>query len=111
MHLRNQEDKLVSPGHYRGSYILLGMSRLLTTEYVMFEWNALLNLSRRAVTKTFSSLETELLLRVLCKRTRTMTVGVIHGDEGVGDIPGVRGGSGGLQVQCNKDLIDTRTQT
>ena len=102
---------MVSPGHYRGSYILLGMSRLLTTEYVMFEWNALLDSSGRAATKTFSSLETELLLRVLCKSTRTMTVGVIRGDKGVGDIPGVRGGSGGLQVQCNKDSIDTRTQT
>ena len=30
--LRNQEDKLVSLGCYRGVYILLGMSRLLTTE-------------------------------------------------------------------------------
>ena len=30
--LRNQEDKLVSLGCYRGSYMLLGMSCLLTTE-------------------------------------------------------------------------------
>ena len=30
--LRNQEDKLVSLGRYRGVYILLGMSCLLTTE-------------------------------------------------------------------------------
>ena len=32
-----------------------------------------------------------------------MTVWVIRGDEGVGDIPGVLGGSGGLEVlaQCN----------
>ena len=40
-----------------------------------------------------------------------MAVGVIHGDEGVGDIPGVRGGSGGLEVLHNRDSIDTRTQT
>ena len=31
VHLRNQEDKLVSLSHYRGVYILLGMSHLLTT--------------------------------------------------------------------------------
>ena len=53
----------------------------------------------------------EPLLQVLCESTRTMTIRVIHGDEGVGDIPGVRGGSGGLQVLRNKNLIDTRTQT
>ena len=40
-----------------------------------------------------------------------MTVWVIRGDKGMGDVPGVRGGSGGLQVLCNKYLIDTRTQT
>ena len=40
-----------------------------------------------------------------------MTVWVIHGDEGVGDIPGIQGDSGEsvCSVQCN--LIDTRTQT
>ena len=32
-------------------------------------------------------------------------------DEGMGDIPGIQGDSGGLQVLCNKDSIDTRTQT
>ena len=40
-----------------------------------------------------------------------MTVRVIRGDEGMGDIPGVRGGSGSLQVLREYDLIDTRTQT
>ena len=40
-----------------------------------------------------------------------MTIWVIRVGEGVGDIPGVQGGSGGLQVLRNKNLIDTRTQT
>ena len=40
-----------------------------------------------------------------------MTIWVIRVGEGVGDIPGVRGGSGGLQVLRNRDSIDTRTQT
>ena len=40
-----------------------------------------------------------------------MAIQVICGDEGVGDIPGIRGIQGGLQVLCNKDLINTRTQT
>ena len=31
-------------------------------------------------------------------------------DEGVGDIPGIQGDSGGLQVLHNKHSIDTRTQ-
>ena len=38
---------------------------------------------------------TELLLQVLGQSTRAMTVWMIHGDKGVGDIPGVRGVSGG----------------
>ena len=33
----------------------------------------------------------ELLLQVLGQSTRAMAIRVIHGDEGVGDIPGVRG--------------------
>ena len=41
-----------------------------------------------------------------------MAVWVIHGDEGVGDFPGVRGvQGGGLQVLRNRHSIDTRTQT
>ena len=43
----------------------------------------------RAATKTFSSLTTELLLQVLGQSTWAMTVWVIRGDEGVGDIPGI----------------------
>ena len=41
-----------------------------------------------------------------------MTVRVIRGDEGVGDIPGVQGGSGGACKFCAMvDSIVTRTQT
>ena len=36
----------------------------------------------------------ELLLQILSESTGTMAVRVIRGDEGVGDVPGVRGGSG-----------------
>ena len=65
-----------------------------TIRLVTFELNTLLDLSGRAVTKSFSLLMTELLLQVLCKSTQTMAIWVIRGDEGVGDIPGVQGGSG-----------------
>ena len=58
---------------------------------VTFELNALLDLSRQATTKSLSSLWTELLLQVLSESTGTVAVRVIRGDEGVGDIPGVRG--------------------
>ena len=37
---------------------------------------------------------TKSLLKVLGQGTRTMTVRVIRGDGGVGDIPGILGGSG-----------------
>ena len=56
----------------------------------------LLDLSRGAATKASSSLMMELLLQLLGKSTRTLTIWMIRGDEGVGDIPGIRGGSGGL---------------
>ena len=62
---------------------------------VTFEWNVLLDLSREAATKTFSPLVMELLLQVLSQSTRAMTIWVIHDDEGVGDIPGIRGVQGG----------------
>ena len=68
-------------------------STMVTTVIVTFEWNALLNLSGEAVTKTFSSLDTELMLQILGQSTRTMTIWMIRG-EGVGDIPGVRGVQG-----------------
>ena len=38
----------------------------------------------------------ELLLQVLSESARALTVWVIHGDKGVGDIPGVQGVQGGL---------------
>ena len=65
-------------------------------KHVTFEWNILLNLSGGAATKTFSSLMMKVLLQVLDESTGTVTVWVIRGDEGVGDIPGVRGVQGGL---------------
>ena len=71
----------------------------------------LLNLSVGAATETPSSLVAEFLLQVLSKSTRMVTIRMICGDEGVGDIPGVQGVQGGLQVLRNLDLIDTRTQT
>ena len=66
----------------------------------MFEWNILLDLSGGAATKALSSLMTELLLQVLGESTRTVTVWMIRGDEGVGDIPGIRGGFRGVCRFC-----------
>ena len=40
-----------------------------------------------------------------------MTVWVIRGDEGMGDIPGVQGGSGESVGSAQYSSIDTRTQT
>ena len=65
------------------------------TSSVTFEWNVLLDLSGEAATRTFGSLVMELLLQILSQSTRAMTVWMIHDDEGVGDIPGVRGVQGG----------------
>ena len=60
----------------------------------MLKWNVLLDLSGKAATKMFSSLVTELLLQILSQSIRAMTVWMICGDEGVGDIPGVQGVQG-----------------
>ena len=51
------------------------------------------------------------MLQVLSVSTWAVAIWVIRGDEGVGDIPGVRGDSGESvgSVQCSS--IDTRTQT
>ena len=46
----------------------------------------------------------ELLLQVLSESTWAVTIWVIHGDEGVGDFPGVQGGSGGVCMFCAKQL-------
>ena len=48
------------------------------------------------MTKTLGSLTAKLVLQVLGESTGTMVVWVIRDDEGVGDIPGVRGVWGGL---------------
>ena len=61
---------------------------------VTFGLNVRLDLSREATTKSLRVLGTKLLLKILGEGTRTVTVRVIHGDEGVGAFPGVRGGSG-----------------
>ena len=63
---------------------------------VMSKWNVRLNLSWMAVTKTFGMLWMQLLFEVLGESTGFVGLWVIHDDEGVGDIPGVQGGSGGL---------------
>ena len=50
----------------------------------------------------FGTLKTELLLEVLGESTGFVGVQVICGGEGVGDIPGILGGSGGgLWVLCD----------
>ena len=70
---------------------------------VTFELNVLLDLSWQATTKSLSPLQTKLVLQVLSESTRTMAIRVIRGDEGVGDIPGVQGGSrGGLKIVHNR---------
>ena len=79
--------------------------------YVTFGLNVRLDLSREATTKSLGSLQTELLLKVLGKSTWTVTIWVIRGDEGVGDIPGVRGDSGEPAGSAQYSSIDTRTQT
>ena len=67
---------------------------LLLYNVVTFELNALLDLSWQATTKSLSLLRTKSVLQVLGESTRTLSIRVILGDEGVGDIPGVQGGSG-----------------
>ena len=78
---------------------------------VMSKWNVRLNLSWVAVTKTLGTLRTQLLSEVLGESTGVVGVQVIRGDEGVGDIPGIRGGSGGSVGSAQQDSIVTRTQT
>ena len=70
---------------------------------VAFGMDARLDLSGKATTKSLCTLCTKLLLKILGEGTRTVAVRVIRGDEGVGAIPGVRGGSGeSLGVLRNK---------
>ena len=64
------------------------------THVVTFELNIRLDLSGEATTKSLSSLGAELMFQVLGERAWTVRIWVIRGDEGVGDIPGIRGVSG-----------------
>ena len=90
------------------SYVLFAFDNPCVT----FELNVWLDLSGKAATKSLSSLDAELVLQILGERTWAVRIGVIRGDEGVGDIPGVRGVSGGSLVgSAQYDSIDTRTQT
>ena len=78
---------------------------------VTFGLNVRLDLSWKATTKSLGSLYMEPVLKILGESTRSMTIWVIRDDEGVGDIPGIRGGSEvGLEL-CASSSIDTRTQT
>ena len=67
-----------------------GISRLIVT----FGLNIRLDLSGKATTKSLSALCAKSMFKILSESTRTVAVRVIRGDEGVGVIPGVRGGSG-----------------
>ena len=62
----------------------------------MFELNVRLDLSGKATTKSLRALCTKLMLKILGEGTWTVAVRVIRGDEGVGAVPGIRGGSGGV---------------
>ena len=72
---------------------------------VTFKWNTLLDLSREAATKAFGSLVTEFLLQVLGESTGTMTIGMIHDGEGMGDIPGIRGVQGVCRFCATKTRL------
>ena len=68
----------------------------MTRHSVTFGLNVRLDLSGKATTKSLSSLDTELLFKILGESAGAVTIRVIRGDEGVGDIPGVRGGVRGV---------------
>ena len=79
---------------------------------VTFGLNVRLDLSGEAMTKSLRTLCTKFLFKILSESTRTVAVWVIRGDEGVGDIPGIRGGSGeSFRSSAQGSSIDTRTQT
>ena len=67
---------------------------MLVLWLVTFGLNVRLDLSGKAMTKSLCSLNAELLLKILGESTWTMAIWMIRGDEGMGDVPGVRGGSG-----------------
>ena len=78
---------------------------IVAPRFVTFGLNVRLDLSGKATTKSLSTLCAKLLLKILGESTRTVTVWVIRGDEGVGDIPGVRGDSGGV---CQSSVQQAR---
>ena len=78
---------------------------------VTFGLNVRLDLSGKATTKSLCSLGAELILEILGESTWVLIIWMIRGDEGVGDIPGVRGGSRESLKFCATSSIDTRTQT
>ena len=57
-----------------------------------------------AATLMLSSLLVQLLLQVLCESIWFVTVRMIQGCEGVRDVPGIQGGSGGICKFCNRQL-------
>ena len=67
---------------------------------VTFGLNVRLDLSGKATTKSLSSLSAQPGFEILGESTGAVAVRVIRGDEGVGDIPGVRGGSGESPEFC-----------
>ena len=96
-------------GHLSTGIIILSQSRAIS---VTFGLNVRLDLSGKATTLSLCALCTKLLLKILGEGTRTVTVQVIRGDEGVGAFPGVRGGSGeSFRSSAQYSSIDTRTQT
>ena len=62
--------------------------------HVTFGLNVQLDLSGKATTKSLCALCAQFMLEILGESAWTMAIWVIRGDEGVGDIPGVRGDSG-----------------
>ena len=70
--------------------------RLCLRSVVTFRLNILLGLSKMAVTEMLGALLMQLLLEVLSESAWFWVIWVIQGCKGVGDIPGVQGGSGGL---------------
>ena len=79
--------------------------------HVTFGLNVRLDLSVKATNKSLSSLDAQPVLEILGESAGAVAVQVIRGDEGVGDFPGVRGGSGESPRFCANSSIDTRTQT
>ena len=71
---------------------------------VTFGLNVRLDLSGKATTKSLGLLSAQPVLEILGESTWAVTVWVIRGDEGVGDFPGVRGGSGEVCRFCARKL-------